>query len=57
MPENELPQLAPAPLGSATFRNAIRDFFLTNPIARASQLMGELSSLERGRTERALAAE
>jgi NADH-quinone oxidoreductase subunit G len=57
VPENELPQLAPAPLGSATFRNAIRDFFLTNPIARASQLMGELSSLERGRTERALAAE
>jgi NADH-quinone oxidoreductase subunit G len=57
VPENALPQLAPAPLGSATFRNAIRDFFLTNPIARASQLMGELSSLERGRTERALAAE
>ncbi len=57
VPENALPQVAPRPLGNATFRNAIRDFYLTNPIARASQLMGELSSLERGRTERALAAE
>jgi NADH-quinone oxidoreductase subunit G len=36
------------PLGSATFRNAVRDFFLTNPIARASKVMGELSALERG---------
>ena len=26
------------------FRNAVKDFYLTNPIARASQLMAELSA-------------
>jgi NADH-quinone oxidoreductase subunit G len=55
--QNRLPHLPPRRMGQAGFRNAVRDFFLTNPIARASRLMGELSALERGRTERALAAE
>jgi NADH-quinone oxidoreductase subunit G len=57
VPENPLPQLAPGRMGEATFRNPVRDFYLTNPIARASRLMAELSALERGRTQRALAAE
>ncbi len=41
----------------ADFRLAIRDFYLTNPIARASALMGELSALAADRARVALAAE
>ena len=41
----------------ATFRNVIRDFYLTNPIARASQVMAELSAQARARTATPLAAE
>ena len=44
VPENEwnrIPLLKP---GKATFRNAVKDFYLTNPIARASALMAELSA-------------
>jgi NADH-quinone oxidoreductase subunit G len=33
----------------AAFRNAIADFYLTNPIARASVTMHECSALARGR--------
>ncbi|QYX55619.1 NADH-quinone oxidoreductase subunit NuoG [Roseovarius sp. SCSIO 43702] len=59
VPENEWQPLAPGKLGkgSATFRNAIADFYLTNPIARASQLMAELSANARARTEKPVAAE
>jgi NADH-quinone oxidoreductase subunit G len=57
VPENALPELPTQPLGVATFRSAVRDFFLTNPIARASKVMGELSAMERARTERRIAAE
>ncbi|MFZ5708561.1 MAG: NADH-quinone oxidoreductase subunit NuoG [Pseudomonadota bacterium] len=32
-------------LGDAPFRTAVRDFYLTNPIARASALMAELSAM------------
>jgi NADH-quinone oxidoreductase subunit G len=35
----------------------IKDFYLTNPIARASQLMGELSAIARARADKPLAAE
>ncbi|WP_170332694.1 NADH-quinone oxidoreductase subunit NuoG [Ruegeria arenilitoris] len=42
--ENEVQPLEAGSLGNATFRNAIKDFYLTNPIARASQLMAELSA-------------
>ncbi len=45
------------PLGKADFRNAIKDFYLTNPIARASSVMGELSALAKGRAAQPLAAE
>jgi NADH-quinone oxidoreductase subunit G len=39
----------------APFRSPVTDFYLTNPIARASAVMAECSALARG--ERAVAAE
>jgi NADH-quinone oxidoreductase subunit G len=44
-------------LGKADFRSAVTDFYLTNPIARASQLMSELSANAKARKEQAIAAE
>ncbi|WP_295168183.1 NADH-quinone oxidoreductase subunit NuoG [uncultured Paracoccus sp.] len=44
-------------LGQAAFVNPIRDFYLTNPIARSSPLMGELSRMAAARHMPALAAE
>ncbi|MEA5162444.1 NADH-quinone oxidoreductase subunit NuoG [Cereibacter johrii] len=41
----------------ADFRLAVRDFYLTNPIARASQLMAELSAIAARRGQPSLAAE
>ncbi len=38
---------------SAPFRNAIQDFYLTNPIARASAVMAECSALANGRMQQA----
>ncbi|MFP5509219.1 MAG: NADH-quinone oxidoreductase subunit NuoG [Alphaproteobacteria bacterium] len=55
--DNGWTPLASAPLGKADFRNAIADFYLTNPIARASQLMAELSAGVKARGQKALAAE
>ena len=43
--------------GKATFRPAIRDFYLTNPIARASAVMAELSAMAAERARAPLAAE
>ncbi len=40
----------------ATFRNIIKDFYLTNPIARASEVMAALAALEKDR-ETKVAAE
>ena len=34
----------------APFRSAIDDYYLTNPIARASAVMAECSALAEGRT-------
>ncbi|KPQ08128.1 MAG: NADH-quinone oxidoreductase subunit NuoG [Rhodobacteraceae bacterium HLUCCA12] len=51
---NPLPVEAP---GSADFRYAVRDFYLTNPIARASALMAELSAMAKARAQTHLAAE
>jgi NADH-quinone oxidoreductase subunit G len=45
------------PLGKADFRNAIKDFYLTNPIARASSVMAELSAMAKGRAAQPIAAE
>ena len=53
--ENQWQALPPKAPAKATFRNAIKDFYLTNPIARASALMAELSALASGRP--AMAAE
>ena len=44
-------------MGRADFRNALKGFYLTNPIARASKVMGELAALEADRARTALAAE
>ncbi|MEX0311254.1 MAG: NADH-quinone oxidoreductase subunit NuoG [Tateyamaria sp.] len=55
--ENEVQPLDAGPLGKATFRNAITDFYLTNPIARASQLMAELSAQVQARKGGKIAAE
>lgn len=41
----------------ASVRYAVKDFYLTNPIARASALMAELSAAAKARTQDALAAE
>ena len=43
--------------GKADFKNAISDFYLTNPIARASSLMAELSANAKARKSAPLAAE
>ncbi|MGB3313339.1 MAG: molybdopterin-dependent oxidoreductase, partial [Albidovulum sp.] len=44
-------------MGKASFVGAVADFYLTNPIARASQLMAELSALAKARTDKPMAAE
>ncbi|RME16164.1 MAG: NADH-quinone oxidoreductase subunit G, partial [Alphaproteobacteria bacterium] len=57
VPENGWTPLKRKKLASASFRNAIADFYLTNPIARASVLMAELSALAKARGAREMAAE
>ncbi len=47
--ENEWKPEPAGKLGKATFRNVIKDFYLTNPIARASELMAELSANAKAR--------
>ncbi|GAB5434656.1 MAG: NADH-quinone oxidoreductase subunit NuoG [Epibacterium sp.] len=54
---NEGEALPVEKLGKADFLPAVNDFYLTNPIARASQLMAELSAQAKARRETALAAE
>ena len=46
--ENDWQALPLGRLGKATFRNPISDYWLTNPIARASELMAELSARDAG---------
>ncbi|WP_170450660.1 NADH-quinone oxidoreductase subunit NuoG [Ruegeria arenilitoris] len=57
VPENEDQAIEAGPLGQADFRTVITDFYLTNPIARASQLMAELSALAKARGDQKIAAE
>ena len=45
VPENEWKAAAPKPLGSGAFTNAVANFYQTNPIARASSVMAELSQM------------
>jgi NADH-quinone oxidoreductase subunit G len=55
--ENDWQPLARGKLGDAPFGQAIKDFYLTNPIARASKLMAELSAGAKARRQKAMAAE
>lgn len=57
VPENAWQPLTRFDLGNAGFRYAVKDFYLTNPIARSSPLMGELSAMAAARGAPALAAE
>ena len=57
VPENTWQPLDRLDLGQAGFRYAVKDFYLTNPIARSSPLMGELSAMAAARKAPALAAE
>ncbi|MBQ2260456.1 MAG: NADH-quinone oxidoreductase subunit G [Loktanella sp.] len=55
--ENDWQPLAVAKPGKADFVTAVSDFYLTNPIARASSLMAELSANAKARKTAPLAAE
>ncbi|MDO5648154.1 NADH-quinone oxidoreductase subunit NuoG [Paracoccus sp. (in: a-proteobacteria)] len=57
VPENEWRPLPAEAMGKATFVNAVKDFYLTNPIARCSPLMGELSRMATARVADSIAAE
>ncbi|MCZ4351164.1 NADH-quinone oxidoreductase subunit NuoG [Roseovarius aestuarii] len=57
VPENEWQALELAKPGDAALRNAIKDHYLTNPIARASQLMAQLSADTAARRSAPVAAE
>ncbi|WP_138422870.1 NADH-quinone oxidoreductase subunit NuoG [Maritimibacter alexandrii] len=55
--ENDWQPLALGKLGNATFRPIIADHYLTNPIARASAVMAELSANAKARGSQKVAAE
>ncbi len=55
--ENTGPALPLREMGKADFRNAIKDFYLTNAVARASALMAEVSALAASRAQTQMAAE
>ncbi|KGM88683.1 NADH dehydrogenase subunit G [Roseovarius mucosus DSM 17069] len=57
VPENDWQPLEKDALGKADFRLALADFYLTNPIARASELMAELSANAKARGAQPMAAE
>ena len=59
VPENELAPLDGGEMGSGDFAPSVTNFYLTNPIARASALMAELSAIAKDRAGSAvgLAAE
>ncbi|SFR54341.1 NADH-quinone oxidoreductase subunit NuoG [Litoreibacter janthinus] len=57
VPENTWTPLKAKKMGKADFRLALTDFYLTNPIARASELMAELSANAKARASTAMAAE
>jgi NADH-quinone oxidoreductase subunit G len=57
VPENSWKALPVRAPGKADFRSAVGDFYLTNPIARASEVMAELSAMARARAARPMAAE
>jgi len=57
VPANEWRPLAPAAPGEGDFGTAVGDFYLTNPVARASTLMAELSAMQKARRAPRIAAQ
>ena len=57
VPQNEWQPLPVKKMGKGDFVNAVTDFYLTNPIARASSLMAELSANVKARKNAPMAAE
>ncbi len=57
VPENDWRPLPAKTPGKATFRNPIKDFYLTNPIARASTVMADASALAKAQARGEMAAE
>ncbi|MEL6799332.1 MAG: NADH-quinone oxidoreductase subunit NuoG [Pseudomonadota bacterium] len=57
VPENEWQPLEQGDMGTGDFAQAVTDHYLTNPIARASTLMAELSAGAKARRDTPLAAE
>src|SRR6056297_850977 len=57
VPQNVGDALPKGKLGKADFRLAVNDFYLSNPIARASELMAELSANAKSRRDAPVAAE
>ena len=57
VPENAWTAVEAGSLGKADFVYAIKDFYLTNPIARASEVMAELSANAAARKSAPMAAE
>jgi NADH-quinone oxidoreductase subunit G len=55
--ENDWQPLAAGKIAATPFDVAVRDFYLSNPIARASQLMAELSANAAARRDAPMAAE
>ncbi len=55
--ENDWAPLPVSPLKAGELKNIIRNFYLTNPITRASSLMAELSSLSKQNGSQKVAAE
>jgi len=57
VPANDWRPLPLESMEGGDFGNAVEDFYLTNPITRASTVMAELSALAKARASRAMAAE
>jgi len=57
VPDNGWTPVGKVELGAGALNAAVADFYLTNPIARASELMAELSANARARRAEAVAAE
>ena len=55
--ENDWMPIGLSDMGEGDFVNAILDFYLSNPIARASTLMAELSAAAKSRNDPKMAAE
>ncbi|MFV2002857.1 MAG: molybdopterin-dependent oxidoreductase, partial [Paracoccaceae bacterium] len=54
---NDWVALAQSKLRDAPFANVIPDYYLTNPVARASELMAELSAIAAARAVSGIAAQ